>query len=45
MRRAQSEVDAPLGSFEEQVMLAVIRMAGDAYGMTVRREIEEPDRP
>jgi PadR family transcriptional regulator PadR len=30
---------APLGSFEEQVLLAVLR-AGEAYGMAVRREIE-----
>jgi PadR family transcriptional regulator PadR len=30
---------APLGSFEEQVLLAVLR-AGEAYGMSVRREIE-----
>jgi PadR family transcriptional regulator PadR len=29
-----------LGSLEEQVMLAVIRTAGDAYGMHVRRELE-----
>ena len=41
MSRATSEIDGPLGSFEEQVMLAVIRCGGDAYGMTVRREIEE----
>jgi PadR family transcriptional regulator PadR len=32
--------DAPLGSFEEQVMLAVVRTAGEAYGMAVRHEIE-----
>jgi len=32
--------DAPLGTFEEQVMLAVLRTGGDAYGMNVRREIE-----
>lgn len=30
---------APLGSFEEQVLLAVLRTA-EAYGMAVRREIE-----
>jgi PadR family transcriptional regulator PadR len=29
-----------LGSFEEQVMLAVVRTADDAYGMAVRRELE-----
>ena len=33
--------DAPLGTFEEQVMLAVLRSGTDAYGMTVRREIED----
>ena len=32
--------DSPLGTFEEQVMLAVLRTAGEAYGMSVRREIE-----
>lgn len=29
-----------LGSLEEQVMLAVVRIAGEAYGMNVRRELE-----
>ena len=33
--------DAPLGTFEEQVMLAVLRAGEEAYGMTVRREIEQ----
>lgn len=32
--------DAPLGTFEEQVMLGVVRTPGEAYGMNVRREIE-----
>jgi PadR family transcriptional regulator, regulatory protein PadR len=32
--------DAPLGTFEEQVMLAVLRTGDEAYGMNVRREIE-----
>lgn len=32
--------DAQLGSFEELVMLAVMRMSGEAYGMNVRRELE-----
>ena len=32
--------EAPLGTFEEQVMLAVLRTAAEASGMTVRREIE-----
>jgi PadR family transcriptional regulator PadR len=31
----------PLGTFEEQVLLAVIRTKADAYGMNVRREIEK----
>ena len=30
----------PLGSFEEQVLLAVLRTRPEAYGMAVRREIE-----
>jgi PadR family transcriptional regulator PadR len=29
-----------VGNFEEQVMLAVLRTGGDAYGMNVRRELE-----
>jgi len=32
---------APLGTFEEQVLLAVIRTTPDAYGMNVRRELEK----
>jgi PadR family transcriptional regulator, regulatory protein PadR len=32
--------DASLGTFEEQVLVAVIRTREDAYGMAVRREIE-----
>ena len=32
--------DAPLGAFEEQVMLAVLRTVDQSYGMNVRREIE-----
>lgn len=35
-----SSTDAPLGVFEEQVLLAVMRTAGEAYGMNVRGEIE-----
>ncbi len=31
---------APLGTFEEQVMLAVVHAGADAFGMSVRREIE-----
>jgi PadR family transcriptional regulator PadR len=32
--------DVPLGSFEEQVMVAVVRTRDEAYGTNVRREIE-----
>ena len=32
--------DAPLGVFEEQVMVAILRTGEDAYGMTIRRAIE-----
>jgi PadR family transcriptional regulator, regulatory protein PadR len=31
---------SPLGTFEEQVMLAVLRTGDEAYGMNVRRELE-----
>lgn len=30
-----------LGTFEERVLLAVIHCRPDAYGMTIRREMEE----
>jgi PadR family transcriptional regulator PadR len=33
--------EAPLGTFEEQTMLAVLRTKDNAYGMVIRREIEE----
>src|SRR5215217_2859501 len=39
MKRAVPE-PVLLGSLEEQVMLAVVRTADDAYGMNVRRELE-----
>lgn len=32
--------DAPLGNFEEHVLLAVVRKGEKAYGMAVRRELE-----
>jgi PadR family transcriptional regulator, regulatory protein PadR len=32
--------EAPLGAFEEQVLLAVLRTGEKAYGMRVRQEIE-----
>jgi PadR family transcriptional regulator, regulatory protein PadR len=31
----------PLGVLEEQILIAVLRTHGDAYGMHVRREIEQ----
>ena len=31
----------PLGVLEEQILVAVLRTQGDAYGMEVRREIEQ----
>ena len=34
------ESEGPLGSLEHIVLLAVMRAGSDAYGMTVRREIE-----
>jgi PadR family transcriptional regulator PadR len=33
--------DSPLGTFEEQVLLAVIRTAPESFGMSVRRELED----
>ena len=30
----------PLGEFEQMVLLALVRLGSDAYGATVRREIE-----
>ena len=31
---------SPVGVFEEQILVAVLRTAADAYGMQIRREIE-----
>lgn len=41
MRRNKRVDPVPLGALEEQVMLAVMRTAEEAYGMNVRRELEE----
>ena len=41
MRRNKRIDPVLLGALEEQVMLAVIRTAEVAYGMNVRRELEE----
>lgn len=35
-----SQNAAPLGAFEEQVLLAVLRTGAGSYGMRVRQEIE-----
>ena len=35
-----SSPHAPLGVLEEQIVVAVLRTRGEAYGMHVRREIE-----
>lgn len=32
---------SPLGVLEEQILVAVVRTRGEAYGMNVRREIEK----
>src|SRR4051812_34407733 len=31
---------APLGEFEQLVLIAIVRLQEDAYGATIRREIE-----
>jgi PadR family transcriptional regulator PadR len=33
--------ESPLGMFEEQVMLAVLRQGNEAYASSVRRELEQ----
>lgn len=40
MKRGRESEPPLLGSFEEQVMLAVARTGEDAYGMNVRKELE-----
>src|SRR3982751_2335708 len=41
MKSSKGGDAAPVGSFEEQVMLAVVRTDPEAYGMNVRRELEK----
>ena len=41
MKRLRDVRPVLLGSLEEQVMLAVVRTGDNAYGMTVRRELEK----
>lgn len=36
----RDSADSPLGVFQEQILVAVLRTRDDAYGMNVRREIE-----
>ena len=40
MSKREQAADGPLGTFEEQVMLAVLREGNEAYAMAVRRELE-----
>lgn len=40
MPREPLSDEAPLGTFEEQVMLSVMHAEPDSFGMNVRREIE-----
>ena len=40
MKRSGDPI-TPLGTFEEHVMLAVLRTGTAAYGMSVRRELEK----
>jgi PadR family transcriptional regulator PadR len=36
-----SQMSVTLGDFEQLILLALVRLGPDAYGATVRREIEE----
>lgn len=40
MKRSPTSDHVPLGAFEEQILIAVLRTREEAYGMGVRREIE-----
>jgi PadR family transcriptional regulator PadR len=37
-------MDVTLGEFEQLVLIAIVRLGDEAYGATVRREIEERAR-
>ena len=41
MKHREAVESVPLGTFEEQVMLAVLRTDRQAYGMAIRRELEQ----
>ena len=40
MKKSDTSDLVPLGTFEEQVMVAVLRTGDEAYAMAIRREIE-----
>jgi PadR family transcriptional regulator PadR len=44
MKRQKTVEPVLLGAFEEQVLLAVVRTGAEAYGMNVRRELEQVTR-
>jgi PadR family transcriptional regulator PadR len=41
MKPSKTSDAVTLGNFEEHVMLAVLRTGSEAYGMNVRRELEQ----
>jgi PadR family transcriptional regulator PadR len=41
MKSSKTPEPVLVSNFEEHVMLAVLRTGSDAYGMTVRRELED----
>lgn len=41
MKNPDRAAVVPLGTFEEQVMLALLRTAPDSYAMAIRRELEK----
>lgn len=41
MRKKDKEIIPSLGGFEHIVLLAIIRLRNNAYGMTIQHEIEE----
>jgi PadR family transcriptional regulator, regulatory protein PadR len=44
MKTREPNEESPLGTFEEQVMLAVIRTGDEAFAMRVRQELEAVTR-
>jgi len=41
MQRRKNDQHEPLGEFETLVLMAIMRLGNDAYGMRIHREIEE----